>query len=293
MTSVGTRPKRLSCFTNDGLTFDVIDEGPLDGPPIVALHGFPERASSWRGMIPLFTAAGFRVLAPDQRGYSPGARPKGVRNYALDKLTGDVLALANQAGITKFHVLGHDWGAGVAWQLAGHHADRVSTASILSVPHPRAFMKTMLRGQILRSWHMGLFQLPWLPEWLTTVGNGWVIRKFGASWMRMSDSLIAQIRTLSWEPGAATATLNWYRALRYSLRHVTGRIAIPTLYVWSTDDLALGRAAAEATGDYIDGPYQFEVLHGVSHWIPEETPHTTAETVIAHIRKHTASHSTA
>ncbi|MFV8308339.1 alpha/beta fold hydrolase [Mycobacteroides chelonae] len=276
---------RLSTFTNDGLTFDVIDEGPLDGPVIVALHGFPERADSWSGVIPILTAAGFRVLAPDQRGYSPGARPKGVRNYTLDKLAGDILALADQAEVPKFHVLGHDWGAAVAWQLAGQHADRVITASILSVPHPRAFLAALPRGQILKSWYMLFFQIPWLPERQTT-GNGLLVRKLARD-MRLSDAKVKETLELAREPGAATATINWYRAMRYAKPSGPGQVQIPTLYVWSTDDAALGRRAAENTAKYVDGPYRFEVLDGVSHWIAAERPSETAALVLEHIKAHT------
>lgn len=276
---------RLSTFTNDGLTFDVIDEGPLDAPVIIALHGFPERADSWNGVIPHLTAAGFRVLAPDQRGYSPGARPIGVRNYTLDKLAGDILALADQAGVPKFHVLGHDWGAAVAWQLAGRHAERILTASILSVPHPRAFLAAIPRGQLLKSWYMLFFQLPWLPERQTT-RNGLLVRKLARD-MKISEAKVQETLELAREPGAATATINWYRAMRYASPAGPGRIQIPTLYVWSTEDAALGRRAAEDTARYVDGPYRFEVFDGVSHWIAAERPSETATLVLEHIKAHT------
>jgi pimeloyl-ACP methyl ester carboxylesterase len=277
----------LRTFTNDGLLFDVIDEGPLDGPGIVALHGFPQRSESYRGMIPSLIEAGFRVLAPDQRGYSSGARPKGVKNYVVDRLAGDLVALADQAGLATFHVLGHDWGAAVAWALAAEHPDRVTTVTALSVPHPRAFLAALPRGQVFRSWYMIFFQLPWLPEqlirWTDKRADGWMARKLTSS-MKMSEVTVEQMRALLREPGAATATVNWYRALRYPT--VLGKVRIPALYVWSTGDAALGRAAAELTAKYVAGPYRFEVLAGASHWIPEERPHEVAAMVIAHIAEH-------
>jgi pimeloyl-ACP methyl ester carboxylesterase len=277
----------LRTFSNDGLVFDVIDEGPLEGPAIVALHGFPQRSESYRGMIPTLTEAGFRVLAPDQRGYSPGARPKGAKNYTVDRLAGDVVALADQAGLTTFHVLGHDWGAAVAWALAAEHPDRVTTVTALSVPHPRAFLAALPRGQLFRSWYMIMFQLPWVPEqlikWIDNRSDGRVARKLASS-MKMSTAAFEQTRALMREPGAAAATVNWYRALRYPT--VRGKVRIPTLYVWSTEDAALGRAAAELTAKYVAGPYRFEVLEGVSHWIPEERPREVAAMVVAYIVKH-------
>ncbi|MFA4084866.1 alpha/beta fold hydrolase [Mycobacteroides salmoniphilum] len=279
---------RLSTFTHDGLTFDVIDEGPIAGPVIVALHGFPERATMWSEIIPKLTDAGFRVLAPDQRGYSPGARPIGVRNYALDKLAGDILALADQAGVSTFHVLGHDWGAAVAWQLAGNHGERVRTASVLSVPHPRAFRDAMPRGQILHSWYMLVFQIPRLPEWLFSFNDRESFQKFGKKWMKVSDRLAERIRELFSEPGATTATVNWYRAMRYSLRSPARAVRVPTLFIWSDEDSAVTRAAADLNRKYVKAPYRFEVFEGVSHWIAEERPNETAALVLEHIAEHSS-----
>lgn len=280
---------RLAGFSNDGLRFDVIDVGPIDGPVIIALHGFPELATMWDGVIPHLTAAGFRVLAPNQRGYSPGARPIGVKNYTLDRLADDVVALADQCGAPEFHVLGHDWGAVVAWHLVARHPERAITASMLSVPHPRAMLAAMPRGQLLRSGYILLCQLPWLPEWINRAGDGWALRRIGAPVLKMSDQLIAQTRALFDEPGAATAIVNWYRGLRYPPRLAVRRIAVPTLYVWSTDDAAIGRAAAERAANYVDGPYRMKVLDGVSHWIVEERPAQTAAMVLEHIGSHTQS----
>jgi pimeloyl-ACP methyl ester carboxylesterase len=279
---------RLQTFTNDGLVFDVIDEGPRDGPVIVALHGFPQRAESYRAMIPSLIEAGFRVLAPDQRGYSPDARPKGIRRYAVDQLVADVLALADQADLATFHVLGHDLGALVAWELAAKHPDRILTVTALSVPHPRAFLAALLRGQVFRSWYIILFQLPWLPEqlirWADTRADGWMARKLTSA-IKMSAVAYEETCALWREPGAATATVNWYRAMR-PRTVILGKIRIPTLYVWSTEDCTLGRAAAQLTANYVEGAYRFEVLQGVSHWIPEERPREVAAMVIAHISKH-------
>lgn len=274
---------RLRSFTNADLIFDVSDEGPLDGPVIVALHGFPDRAANLRSMISSLTAAGFRVLAPDQRGYSPGARPPGVRAYAVERLASDVLALADHARLAKFHVVGHDWGAAVAWELAAAHPHRVATVTALSVPHPSAFFAAMPRGQLLRSWYMIAFQLPWLPErvlgFLFQLRRRADQRRDPGRQRRARDEGVAEF----WrEPGAATGALNWYRAMLYRTAR-PARVRVPALYVWSTGDRFLGRAAAELTERYVDGPYRFEVLEGVSHWIPHDRPHQVAELIVTHI----------
>src|SRR4051794_27351472 len=160
-------------FSRDGFTFDVTDEGPADGPVVVLLHGFPENRSSWLALTPLLVDAGFRVLAPDQRGYSPGARPTRRRSYAMPELVADVLALLDAAGAERVHLVGHDWGGGVAWVFAHAHPDRLHTVTSLTTPHPRAFAKAMVVGtQALHSWYMAMFQLPFLPEAAITARGG-------------------------------------------------------------------------------------------------------------------------
>ncbi|MCV7366046.1 alpha/beta hydrolase [Mycolicibacterium duvalii] len=263
--------RRVHSYAHDGLTFDVIDEGPLDGPVIIVLHGFPDRARNFGPLISALTAQGFRVLAPDQRGYSPGARPKGVRAYAIGRLTADIIALADQAEVTEFHVVGHDWGAVVAWELAASYPDRIATITALSVGHPRAFIAALVRGQIFRSWYMIAVQLPWLPE-----------RILGLLLRRRSAVPIDGVVEFWREPGAATAALNWYRAMLHRTSR-TGRIRVPTLYVWSTGDPFLGRSAAQLTERHVKGPYRFVVLDGVSHWIPHERPDHVAAMLVAHI----------
>ena len=157
---------RLTSYENDGLTFDVRDEGPLDGEPVVLLHGFPDGPASWNHVVPLLTAAGLRVLVPAQRGYSPGARPKERAAYRLDTLARDVLALADAAGLDTFHVVGHDWGGGVAWQLGISHGRRLRTLTVASTPHPRAMVAAMTHStQAFRSWYMAVFQIPRFAEW--------------------------------------------------------------------------------------------------------------------------------
>ncbi len=274
---------RLTQFTSDGLTFDVRDAGPLDGPVVIALHGFPQTSASWAGVVPLLTAAGYRVLTPDQRGYSPGARPQAVADYAMARLCGDVLALADAAGAERFHLVGHDWGAVVAWVLAGRHPVRVATLTAVSVPHPASMARALRGCQLLRSWYVGLFQLPRVPEALFAARDGGLVRRLLTS-TGMADTDEA-VRLLADGP-TATAALNWYRALRLPHALHAGTTRVPTLYVWSDGDTALGRRGAVGTAAFVDAPYRFEVLAGVSHWVPEERPAELAALTLAHLAAH-------
>lgn len=273
----------MDTFTNDGLMFDVDDSGPAAGEVIVLLHGFPESKRSWQDVAPLLAAAGYRVLAPNQRGYSGRARPSRRRDYTLDKLGGDVIALADAAGADTFHVVGHDWGGGVVWELAANHPARIKTATSLATPHPRAMVRSLLRGQILKSWYMLFFQLPVVPELQFSVGRRATRRTLVRS--GLPEEYVDDYFSLLREPGAARGALNWYRALPFSPPNGIGAVNVPTMYVYGTEDFALGRRAADTTGEYVTGPYRYEVLDGVSHWIPEEVPEIVADLVLDFVGK--------
>ena len=269
--------RRITSYYRDGLTFDVRDEGPLDGPVAVLLHGFPERGTSWRAVAPLLHEHGIRTLAPDQRGYSPGARPRGRRHYRLPLLVDDVTALAERAG-GPVDVVGHDWGAVVGWALAATRPELVRTLTAVSVPHPGAFLKAMLTSkQGLKSWYMLAFQLPILPEQLAQHGRlDEQLEKGG-----MTSEEVARFRREIVEYGALHGALNWYRAVPLSDPRATrGRVTVPTTYVWSDGDVAVTRAAAEGCEQYVAGPYRFEVLEGVTHWIPTQAPSALAALVL-------------
>ncbi|MGT2427132.1 alpha/beta fold hydrolase [Amnibacterium kyonggiense] len=276
---------RLESFSRAGLSFRVRDAGPVDGPVVIALHGFPQTGDCWDAVVPRLAEAGHRVLAPDQRGYSEGARPPGVRAYSMDELTGDVLALADAAGAERFHLLGHDWGAAVAWALAGRHPGRVASLSAVSVPHPAALARALRGPQALRSWYIAAFQVPVLPELLLRAGGGVLARRLLAS-TGMPDTTDA-VRLLG-EPASATPMLAWYRALRLRGQLPARRTRVPTLFVWSDRDTAIGREAAERAGDFVAAPYRFAVLGGASHWIPEERPEELGALVLEHLRAHPA-----
>jgi pimeloyl-ACP methyl ester carboxylesterase len=274
----------VDSFRRDGLTFDVRDAGPPDGEPVILLHGFPQDSAAWDAMAPALHQSGLRTLAPDQRGCSPMARPRGRGRYRLRETTADVLALMDAAGLECAHVVGHDWGGIVGWALGAWHPDRVRTLTALSVPHPAAMAKAMVTSdQALRSTYVLAFQLPFLPERLLLSGGGTPLRRLlrgGGLSKGAADHYVARMR----EPGALSAMLGWYRALPLSRADGVGTVRVPTLHVWSTGDTFLGRAGIDATAQFVDAPYRLEVLEGISHWIPELAADRVAELVTAHVR---------
>lgn len=262
------------------LTFDVLISGPDDGIPLVALHGFPESAASWGKVTPLLTAAGYRVIAPNQRGYSAGARPEGVDAYKIEHLVADVVGLLDALGLSDAHLVGHDWGSAVAWQVAGRHPNRIRSLTAISVPHPTAFGWALREDedQKQRSSYIGLLRQEGKAEEVLSEDN---FRRLRAMFDGQIDPEFADehIRVLSGE-GALTGALNWYRAMTRDFGDID-RTTVPTTYVWSTGDTALGRAGAERCGEFVDAPYEFVVLDGGSHWIPEERAKELAEAILA------------
>lgn len=259
--------------------FDLIDAGPLDGPVAVLLHGWPGGSETWRDVAPLLNERGIRTLTPDQRGYSPGARPRGVRPYTLGELTSDVVALLDAYGLDRAHIVGHDWGGAVAWALGASEAERVESLTVLSTPHPAAMVSSMWRSdQALRSSYMAGFQIPLLAERVLLAREALVLRSMLERSGLPTDRATEYCRRQS-RPGALESSLAWYRAVPLSGRGV-GEVDVPTTYVWSANDAALGRRAAELSADHVTGPYRFEELEGVSHWIPETEPALAAQFIV-------------
>ncbi|OBI06267.1 alpha/beta hydrolase [Mycolicibacter heraklionensis] len=271
----------MESYTRDGLVFDVRDAGPPEGPVVILLHGFPQRNDSWNAVIDRLTAAGYRCLAPNQRGYSPGARPPRRRDYRMSELVADIGALIDASGAQRVHLVGHDWGAGVAWGVAAELPERLATVSPVSVPHPAAFVKSFITSsQGLASWYMGFFQLPWLPERLLTRRNGAVAAKVLQRGGQTAAAAERDARALM-EPGALTGGINWYRGVPLSnVRDSNQQISVPTMYVWSDNDIALKPKAARDTAKYVAADYRFEVLEGVSHWIPDTEPDRLADLLL-------------
>jgi pimeloyl-ACP methyl ester carboxylesterase len=267
-----------------GLEFDVLAAGDPAGEPVLLLHGFPQTAACWTRLAGALAAAGFWVLAPDQRGYSPGARPAAVRDYRMPELVADALALADRAGVGRFHLVGHDWGGAVAWHLAARHPERVATLTAVSTPHPRA-MAAALRAstQPLRSAYIALFRTPRLPELVLgareLAGLRLVLTRSGLG----PASAEAYARALA-DPGALAAALAWYRAAGPSILRVPA-VAVPTCHLWGASDPALGRRATEATAGWVTAPYRLHVLDGAGHWLPEQHAAELAGPLLAHLRQ--------
>lgn len=275
-------------YSRGNLIFDVIDAGPEDGPVVVLLHGFPQFNTSWEAVIERLTAEGYRCLAPNQRGYSPGARPTRRRDYRASELVEDVRALIDASGAERVHLVGHDWGAAVAWGAGYEFGDRIASLTPFSVPHPSAFLKGWVTSrQGLMSWYMYFFQLPWLPERLLlgTDGKGTRAVKSLVSGGQSPQAAARDIEAMS-EPGVLTAGLNWYRAMFLSNpTSAVGRISVPTLYMWTDGDIFLAEKPARDTARYVTGEYRFEALPG-SHWIPDEQPEIAANLLLEWFKAH-------
>ncbi|MEJ7635315.1 alpha/beta fold hydrolase [Aeromicrobium sp.] len=269
--------QRITQFRNGPYTFDVIDSGPVDGTPVVLLHGFPQRASSWSSVSEHLHAKGLRTYALDQRGYSPGARPSSRFGYKITELVSDVKALIDEIG-TPVHLVGHDWGAAVAWGTAANHPESIRSLTAVSVAHPGAFLKSMLSSsQILKSYYMLLFQIPFLPEWLLSRQDGTgekLLRGAG-----MTSPMIEAFRTEIIADGALKGGLGYYRSMFLAPGGFNRLVSVPTTYVWSDGDAALVRRGAELTPQFVTGPYELEVFEGASHWIPDERPAELAEVI--------------
>jgi pimeloyl-ACP methyl ester carboxylesterase len=263
------------------LTFDVRADGPEDGRPVVLLHGFPETSASWAAVTPRLAEAGLRTYAVDQLGYSPGARPQEVEAYALTNLAQVTADLMTAMEVPVADVVGHDWGANAAWALAAWHEDRVRSLTAVSVPHPTAFTAAYRSDpeQKERSAYIRLFWQEGKAEEVLLADDARRLRRmFGDAVDR--EAVDGYVAVLS-APGALTAALNWYRAM--SSQTPVDDVTVPTTFVWSDADIAIGRIAAEGCGAFVSGDYRFVVLPGVSHWIPEEAPDQLAAAILDRI----------
>jgi pimeloyl-ACP methyl ester carboxylesterase len=267
------------------LSFDVRVDGPDDGRPVLLLHGFPETSLSWAAVTPLLSGAGLRTYAPDQLGYSPGARPGEVGAYALPNLAQVTADLMTALEIPQADVVGHDWGANVAWALAAWHADRVRSLTAVSVPHPSAYTAAWREDaeQQERSAYIRLFWQEGKAEEVLLADGARRLRRMLGTQEETgvpAEAVDAYVAVLS-APGALTAALNWYRAM--SSGTPVDAVGVPTTYVWSDGDVAIGRVAAEGCARFVTGDYRFVELAGTTHWIPEQEPGRLAEAVLDRI----------
>jgi len=273
---------RVREFSNGPCVFEVVDGGPLDGEVVVLLHGFPQTAKAWDGVSERLQQRGYRTLTFDQRGYAPRARPRGRTPYRMGALVSDVVALVKAAGGGPVHVVGHDWGAAVAWAMAARFPALVRTLTAVSVPHPRAFLRSFLSSnQALRSYYMLFFQLPWLPELFFRYLRKAVRRSLRVNGMSRDEA--HRVHTDIVETGALTGGLAWYRAIPFAGPAYAAKVPVPTTYVWSMGEFALSRRAAELCERYVTGPYRFEIIEG-THWLPEQQPDRLSEIVAERIR---------
>jgi pimeloyl-ACP methyl ester carboxylesterase len=272
--------------TRSGLIFDIAVGGPAEGPLALLLHGFPQSRHAWTDQVAALAAAGFRAVAPDQRGYSPGARPDpaDLANYAIDRLVADVVEIAEACSgpDVRFHLAGIDWGGQVAWAVAAAHPDRLLSLSVLSRPHPNAFVAALDTDpdQQHRSRHHHAFLDPATGARLLA-DNVAPLRTMLAN-AGLPPQRIADYLSVVGNPPAMEAALAWYRAT--GLRIDLPPIAVPTLYVWGEDDVSVGRAAAEGTAAHVTARYHFVPLPGVGHFSSDEAPERISAQLLEHMR---------
>jgi epoxide hydrolase 4 len=276
-------------FRNGEVRLHAVAAGPPDGPVVVLLHGFPEFWCGWHQQIELLAAAGFRVIVPDQRGYNLSSKPKGTRAYAVPHLVSDVLAIADQLGRDKIYLAGHDWGAAVAWSVALLHPQRLAKLVIVNVPHPSVMRRFLGRnlGQLLRSWYMFFFQLPWLPEAVFRL-NHFAI---GASALRrssrpgtFSEDDLARYREAWAQPGALTAIIHWYRAaFRHRPRFVDKTVRVPVRILWGERDAFLRKEMAEESLKYCSNAELFTFADS-THWLQHEQAERVSQLLIDFFR---------
>jgi pimeloyl-ACP methyl ester carboxylesterase len=268
------------------LTFDVRVDGPEDGRPVLLLHGFPQTSASWAAVTPLLARTGLRTYAPDQLGYSPGARPGEVSAYSAQNLAQVTADLMTALGIPVADVVGHDWGANVAWTMAAWHPDRVRSLTAVSVPHPAAYTAAYRADpeQRERSAYIRLFWQEGKAEEVLLADDARRLRRMLSGGEHdtgvPAEAIDEYVAVLS-APGALTAALNWYRAMSSDTR--VDQVGVPTTYVWSDGDVAIGRTAAEACANHASGDYRFVELTGITHWIPEQAPEQLARAILDRI----------
>jgi epoxide hydrolase 4 len=272
------------------IELNALASGPVNGPVVVLLHGFPEFWYSWRKQIAPLASAGFRVIVPDQRGYNLSSKPRGVAAYSIPKLVADVIALADHLGQKKIYLAGHDWGAAVAWSTAVLHPDRIAKLAILNVPHPsvmRRYLMTRPR-QLLRSWYMFFFQLPWFPEHFFSAfnfrnGMRSLVNSSRKGTFTRED--LDQYRAAWSQPGALTGMINWYRAaFRAPTRFSDPIVTVPTRIVWGERDRFLLTQMAHDSLEYCSDGELFTIAEA-THWVQHEEPDRVSRLLIEFFQK--------
>ena len=269
-------------------TFDTRMAGPDDGDVVLLLHGFPQTSHEWRHQLRALGEAGYRAVAPDQRGYSPGARPGAIEDYEIPRLVEDVVGIADAVGAERFHLVGHDWGAIVAWAVAAAAPDRLITVNPISVPHLDAFARVLrdpASCQPGASAYFDVFVQPDSEDAFLAEDSA----RLRAIYAGVDPAAVDEyVRVLGSKPALSSA-LNWYRANiadRLPLGPPLGNVQVPTMFTWSDSDTALCVDGARLTAEYVDAPYRFEILEGVSHWIPDLAPEELTTLLLDHLGAH-------
>ncbi|HVT58095.1 MAG TPA: alpha/beta hydrolase [Thermoanaerobaculia bacterium] len=269
---------RQRTIETHGIRLHAVEAGPADGRLLIFLHGFPELWYSWRHQLEPFAAAGFRVLAPDQRGYNLSDKPRGIAAYGLDELAADVVGLIDEAGRERACLVGHDWGGAVAWWVALTQPERLERLAVLNLPHPYVMRRHLLHdpAQRRRSWYVFAFQLPWLPERRLRRNhyeNGVRALQRSSRPGTFSEADLEVYRAAWAQPGALTGMINWYRAgLRAApRRRPAPRVTVPTLLLWGARDRFLGREMAQPSIELCDDG-RLVFLEEATHWLQHEEP---------------------
>jgi pimeloyl-ACP methyl ester carboxylesterase len=260
----------------NNIRLNVIHNGPENGPLVILLHGFPEFSYAWKQQIPFLVSNGYRVWAPDQRGYNISDKPKGVSSYATNELADDVIGLINAADRKQAFLVGHDWGAAIAWRVAAKYPNRIAKLTVINVPHGMVMKRYLKKNisQIQKSWYILFFQLPWLPEFLAKRQNWKMLKEFLTKSSHPGTFTAPDLAKYcqAWsQPNAFSSMLNWYRAMlqKPPQSHLNTRIRVPTLMIWGAQDIFLDRAMAQPSIDLCDNG-RLIFIEKATHWVHHE-----------------------
>ncbi len=276
-------------ITANGLRLHYASAGPERGKPVILLHGFPEFWYSWRKQIPALAEAGLRVIAPDQRGYNLSEKPRDIAAYNLDTLAADVIGLADALAAGRFSLVGHDWGAAVAWWVAHTFPDRLEKLAIINVPHPGVYLRYVRRHptQWLKSWYILFFQFPAVAEWAISRSQGRILFNMMIHTSR-PGAFTAEDRELylaAWnQPGALTSMIHWYRAAVQHPPKPTppGKVRVPALIVWGRHDVALNWQLAQLSADICEQS-RVVMFDDSTHWVHHEQADQVNALLIEHL----------
>ncbi len=279
-------PEHYQSVDANGMIFAVNVRGNPSHTPVILLHGFPESAVMWDALMDTLADNKFYAIAPNQRGYSSNARPSDVESYALNYLVTDVLQIADQLGLKQFHLIAHDWGAGVGWQLAADHAERVLSYAALSVPHLDAFARAYREdsAQFEASKYIRFFQKTLIPEFVLANNDYEELR---AVWEQHKAAEVEHYLRIFGQENALSAALNWYRAnfVMSDADYAMGPVNVPTTFIWGKHDTALKRAGVAGTRDLVSADYTF-IEMDAGHWIIQQKYNELEGHLLAHLAKY-------